>query len=213
MELQFLDSTTRVPGQTLTGVEKRYRTQWIVAMHAVMQNVSIVLLPAMAACCLGRVVLGLPCRESRAVGDSSSPGIVSTFEADPPPFAASSPRALLPETAEVRGGAGTKVGRRVSHQEPGSCWYGYHLREEQRFPVLLGVRYLPQQEQMHGSFSSSTSIFQWHCLTIRRWFTKADAYPSKGGGGSYPAAVLSARSALVFDPFQSREVLQMSLAQ
>lgn len=43
LELQFLDSTTRVPGQTLTGVEKRYRTQWIAAMHAVMQHVSIVL--------------------------------------------------------------------------------------------------------------------------------------------------------------------------
>lgn len=43
-ELQFLDSATRVPGQTLTGVEKRYRTQWIAAMHAVMQHVSLVLL-------------------------------------------------------------------------------------------------------------------------------------------------------------------------
>lgn len=42
LELQFLDSTTRVPGQTLTGVEKRYRTQWIGAMHAVMQHVSLV---------------------------------------------------------------------------------------------------------------------------------------------------------------------------
>lgn len=44
MELQLLDSTTRVPGQTLTGVEKRYRTQWIAAMHAVMQHVSLVLM-------------------------------------------------------------------------------------------------------------------------------------------------------------------------
>lgn len=40
LELQLLDSTTREPGETLTGVEKRYRTQWIGAMHAVMQNVS-----------------------------------------------------------------------------------------------------------------------------------------------------------------------------
>lgn len=40
LELQLLDSTTRVPGKTLTGVEKRYRTQWIGALHAVMQNVS-----------------------------------------------------------------------------------------------------------------------------------------------------------------------------
>lgn len=40
LELQLLDSTTRVPGETLTGVEKRYRTQWIGALHAVMQNVS-----------------------------------------------------------------------------------------------------------------------------------------------------------------------------
>ena len=39
LELQLLDSTTRVPGETLTGVEKRYRTQWIGALHAVMQNV------------------------------------------------------------------------------------------------------------------------------------------------------------------------------
>lgn len=43
LELQLLDSTTRIPGRTLTGVEKRYRTQWVVAMHAVMQHVSIVL--------------------------------------------------------------------------------------------------------------------------------------------------------------------------
>ena len=50
LELQFLDSTTRVPGQTLTGVEKRYRTQWIVAMHAVMQHVSLVLVLATIAC-------------------------------------------------------------------------------------------------------------------------------------------------------------------
>lgn len=40
LELQLLDSTTRVPGQTLTGVEKRYRTQWISALDFVMQNVS-----------------------------------------------------------------------------------------------------------------------------------------------------------------------------
>ena len=40
LELQLLDSTTRVPGETLTGVEKRYRTQWIGALHAVMQHVS-----------------------------------------------------------------------------------------------------------------------------------------------------------------------------
>lgn len=40
LELQLLDSTTHVPGETLTGVEKRYRTQWIGALHAVMQNVS-----------------------------------------------------------------------------------------------------------------------------------------------------------------------------
>ncbi|CAM9504449.1 unnamed protein product [Scytosiphon promiscuus] len=40
LELQLLDSTTRVPGMTLTGVEKRYRTQWIGAMHAVMQNLN-----------------------------------------------------------------------------------------------------------------------------------------------------------------------------
>eukprot|EP00752_Nemacystus_decipiens_P014145 g12578.t2 len=42
LELQLLDSTTRVPGQTLTGVEKRYRTQWITAMHAVMQHLEYV---------------------------------------------------------------------------------------------------------------------------------------------------------------------------
>eukprot|EP00903_Cladosiphon_okamuranus_P013903 g12931.t1 len=42
LELQLLDSTTRVPGQTLTGVEKRYRTQWITAMHAVMQHLDYV---------------------------------------------------------------------------------------------------------------------------------------------------------------------------
>lgn len=40
LELQLLDSTTRVPGETLTTIEKRYRTQWIGALHAVMQNVS-----------------------------------------------------------------------------------------------------------------------------------------------------------------------------
>lgn len=40
LELQLLDSTTRVPGQTLTGVEKRYRTQWISALDFVMQHVS-----------------------------------------------------------------------------------------------------------------------------------------------------------------------------
>lgn len=55
LELLLLDSTTRVPGQTLTGVEKRYRTQWIAAMHAVMQNVSEHLL-ASTCCKVLRVV-------------------------------------------------------------------------------------------------------------------------------------------------------------
>lgn len=40
LELQMLDSTTRIPGETLTGVEKRYRTQWVGALHYVMQHVS-----------------------------------------------------------------------------------------------------------------------------------------------------------------------------
>ncbi|CAM9419101.1 unnamed protein product [Ectocarpus sp. 6 AP-2014] len=42
LELQLLDSTTRVPGQTLTGVEKRYRTQWISALDFVMQNLKFI---------------------------------------------------------------------------------------------------------------------------------------------------------------------------
>eukprot|EP00904_Undaria_pinnatifida_P000887 jgi/Undpi1/1079/HiC_scaffold_10.g04542.m1 len=42
LELQMLDSTTRVPGETLTAVEKRYRTQWVGALHAVMQNLNLV---------------------------------------------------------------------------------------------------------------------------------------------------------------------------
>ena len=45
LELQMLDSTTRVPGETLTAVEKRYRTQWVGALHAVMQNVSGAAMP------------------------------------------------------------------------------------------------------------------------------------------------------------------------
>lgn len=41
LELQMIDRTEWVPGETLTGVGKQYRAQWLTALHIVLQSVRI----------------------------------------------------------------------------------------------------------------------------------------------------------------------------
>ncbi|CAM9272119.1 unnamed protein product [Choristocarpus tenellus] len=42
LELQFQDSTTPMPGQTLTAVEKQYRTNWLLAVYMVLEDLKLV---------------------------------------------------------------------------------------------------------------------------------------------------------------------------
>lgn len=49
LELQMLDGEDWIPGETLTGMEKRYRTQWLIALYIVLSSVSFTLDPRLDA--------------------------------------------------------------------------------------------------------------------------------------------------------------------